>query len=227
MPKLVSRRREIFAIEVAAMTPLASAYVAAGYRDTPWARYNASKLAHVPEVAARIDELQAEFSDRSGIKAEYIQRKLLPIVEANSKDLFEPLLDANGNKIGDKLKAVSDLPHSLAAAISKVRVDPESGRVIEVTLAGKTEAGTVLLRSVGGLLDRRELAGKNGMSLAELINISINTGVPRAPNDLPYSIGAGDPAAAQTLAAPDRPTDTALSDGTSNASEGTKISYRL
>jgi hypothetical protein len=75
MPKLASRKRETFAIEVAAMTPLASAYVAAGYRDTPWARYNASKLAHVPEVAKRIDELQAEFADRSGIRAEYIQRQ--------------------------------------------------------------------------------------------------------------------------------------------------------
>jgi hypothetical protein len=172
VPKLASRKRETFAIEVAAMTPLASAYVAAGYRDTPWARYNASKLAHVAEVAARIDELQAEFSHRSGIKAEYIQRKLLPIIEANPKDLFEPLLDADGKKIGDKLKAVSDLPRDLAAAISKIKCDPESGAVIEVVLAAKTEAGVVLLRSVGGLVDRRELTGKDGASLEALVAAS-------------------------------------------------------
>jgi hypothetical protein len=172
VPKLASRKRETFAIEVAAMTPLASAYVAAGYRDTPWARYNASKLAHVPEVAARIDELQAEFSHRSGIKAEYIQRKLLPIIEANPKDLFEPLLDADGKKIGDKLKAVSDLPRDLAAAISKIKCDPESGAVIEVALAAKTEAGVVLLRSLGGVAD-----GNAGASLEALVAASFHVQV--------------------------------------------------
>jgi hypothetical protein len=62
MPKLKSRRREMFAIEVAAMAPLASSRA-------------------VPEVAARIDELLAQFAKRSGIYAEYVQRKLLPIVE--------------------------------------------------------------------------------------------------------------------------------------------------
>jgi Terminase small subunit len=156
MPKLASRKRETFAIEVAAMTPLASAYVAAGYRDTPWARYNASKLAHEPEVARRIDELQAEFADRSGIRAEYIQRQLLPLVEANSKDLFLPVCDDAGKITGDKLKSISELPRSLAAAISKIRCDPETGAVVEITLAGKTEAGNVLLRSIGGIIERHE-----------------------------------------------------------------------
>lgn len=161
MPKLKSRKRETFAIEVAAMTPLATAYVAAGYRDTPWACYNASKLAHVPEVAARIDELMREFSDRSGIRAEYIQRKLLPIIEANAKDLFVPVLDEKGNRIGDKLRPVTELPRDLASAISKIKCDSD-GAVIELTLTGKVEAGTVLLRSVGGFVDRHEITGKGG-----------------------------------------------------------------
>jgi hypothetical protein len=156
MPKLASRKRETFAIEVAAMTPLASAYVAAGYRDTPWARYNASKLAHVPEVARRIDELQMEFADRSGIRAEYIQRQLLPLVEANSRDLFELVCDDAGKTTGEKLKLISELPRSLTAAISKIKCDPETGAVVEVTLAGKTEAGNVLLRSLGGIIERHE-----------------------------------------------------------------------
>jgi hypothetical protein len=75
MPKLQSRKREMFAIEVASMTPFDRAYVLAGYSDTPWARCNTSKRAHVPEVAARIEELMDQFSDHSGI-AEYLQRKL-------------------------------------------------------------------------------------------------------------------------------------------------------
>jgi Terminase small subunit len=159
----------MFAIEVAAMTPLDRAYVLAGYSDTPWARYNASKLAHVPEVASRIDELQTEFSNRSGIRAEYLQRKLLPLVEANPQDLFDPVYDGTGKRIGSRLKNVTDLPRDLAAAISKIKCDPETGMVTEIVLSNKIEAGNVLLRSVGGLTDRHEhdLASGLGQRLQE------------------------------------------------------------
>jgi len=161
MSKLKSRKREMFAIEVASMTPLATAYVLAGYADTPWARYNASKLAHVSEVAARIDELQTQFSERSGIHAEYIQRKLLPLIEANPKDLYETQDDGKGQKV-DKLRSISEIPRDLAAAIQKIKCDPETGTIAEIFLYNKTEAGNVLLRSVGGILDRLEATGKDG-----------------------------------------------------------------
>lgn len=150
MPKLKSRKREMFAIEVAAMTPLDRAYVLAGYRDTVWARYNASKLAHVPEVANRIDELQAEFSERSGIQAEYIQRKLLPVVEANAQDLYEIKDDGSGRMI-ETLRPLSDLPRDLAAAIQRVKLDPETGAVVEVVFYSKVEGSNVLLRSIGAI----------------------------------------------------------------------------
>jgi hypothetical protein len=51
---------------------------------------------------------------------------------------------------------ISELPRSLTAAISKIKCDPETGAVVEVTLAGKTEAGNVLLRSLGGIIERHE-----------------------------------------------------------------------
>jgi hypothetical protein len=153
MPKLKNRKRETFAIEVAAMTPLDRAYVLAGYSDTPWARYNASKLAHIAEVAARIDELQMQFAERSGIYAEYIQRKLLPVIEANVADLFEPRTNATGEADGYRLKPISEMPRDLAAAISKIKCDPETGAVTDVSLYSKLEAGSTLLRSVGALKD--------------------------------------------------------------------------
>lgn len=171
MPKLKSRKREMFAIEVAAMTPLATAYVLAGYADTPWARYNASKLAHVPEVAARIDELQTQFSERSGIHAEYIQRKLLPLVEANPKDLYKTKDDGNGQQI-DTLRSISEIPRDLAAAIQKIKVDPETGAITEITLYNKTEAGNVLLHSIGGLVDKLEHSGKDGAPISPTIILS-------------------------------------------------------
>src|SRR5258705_13241624 len=121
----------MFATEIAAMTPLASAYVAAGYRDTQWARFNASRLQNVPEVGERIAELQAQFSERSRIHAEYLQRKLLPLVEANSRDLYETTDDGKGGKVY-KLRSLSDLPRDLTAAINKIKLDPETGQVIEI-----------------------------------------------------------------------------------------------
>jgi hypothetical protein len=70
--------------------------------------------------------------------------------------LFEPVCDADGKTVGDKLKSISELPRSLAAAISKIKCDPETGAVVEIALANKTEAGNVLLRSVGGIVERHE-----------------------------------------------------------------------
>jgi hypothetical protein len=163
MPKLRNRRRERFAIEVAAMTPLDRAYVAAGYTDSFWARYNASRLSNLREVAERIKELQAEFEERSQIRAEYIQRKLLPLVESNAADLFESQGDLFEGR--ERLKAITALPRDLAAAITKFKCDPETGRVTEVVLYSKIEAGNVLLRSVGGIVEKHE----RGASLEDLI----------------------------------------------------------
>jgi hypothetical protein len=163
----------MFAIEVAAMAPLASAYVAAGYADTPWAMYNANRLAHTPEVAARIDELLTQFAERSGIYAEYIQRKLLPIVEANHADLFE----------GDRLKPIDSLPRTLSAAISKVKVD-ESGAVVEIALADKIAAGNVLLRSLGSIREGGEAANVN---ISQVTRVIVATPPVSAPAVVPDS----------------------------------------
>ena len=173
MPKLKSRKREMFAVEVAAMTPLATAYTLAGYTDLPWARYNASKLAHVPEVAARIDELMTEFSDRSGIRAEYLQRRLLPLVEADAADFYEATDDGTGRKV-HRLRPLADLPRQLRAAIKSIEIDPETGTLTKVILHDKIAAGTTLLRSVGGFVDRTELTGKDGgaLTLEQLVMAS-------------------------------------------------------
>lgn len=159
MPKLKSRKREMFAIEVASMTPYDRAYVLAGYTDSLWARYNAAKLAQVPEVAQRIEELLKDFAVYSGIHAAYLQRQILPLVEANLRDFYEPVLDDHGKKVGDRLKVISDLPRNLAAAITRVKYDPESGRPVEVILSNKIEAASTLLRSLpgGGQDDRPDI----------------------------------------------------------------------
>jgi hypothetical protein len=192
MPRLRNRRRERFAVEIAAMTPFDRAYVAAGYTDSPWACYNASRLSNLPEVAERIKELQAEFQERSQIRAEYVQRKLLPLVEANVADLFEPQGDLFEGR--ERLKAIKSLPRDLAAAISKVKCDPETGRVTEIILYSKIEAGNVLLRSVGGIDEKHE----HGTSLEQLIEASMQL---RNEAHLKLEVATGAPRVAEPASA--------------------------
>jgi hypothetical protein len=168
MPALKNRRRERFAVEIASMTPYDRAYVAAGFKDSPWAAYNANKLAHDPVVSARIDEMRAEFSDRSGLHAEYIQRQLLPLVEANPQDLFAVMINpADGREI-EKLRGVTELPRRLAAAIQKIKFDSETGTVTEISLHNKNEAGGTLLRSVGAF--KVALTDPDGEGPAKIIH---------------------------------------------------------
>jgi hypothetical protein len=167
MPRLKNRRHEHFAIEVASMTPPHRAYLLAGLKDSKWAPYNASKLANAPAVAARIAELQREFADRAQLHVEYLQRVLLPLVEANPQDLFTTTSDPTGRK-RDVLRPITELPRALAAAIQRIKLDPESGAVAHIDFYNKVEAGSALLRSVGGLVDRMQIDDASRMSDREL-----------------------------------------------------------
>lgn len=150
MPKLKSVRRERFAVEVASMTPYASAYVASGYADSPWAAYNASKLAHIPEVAARIEELQTEYRARSGIKLEYLQAQLLRIIEgrphANPTRAHEVAtkitLDAEGKQRVevDRMTAISLLLKSIGAFSDGVNVSVAASAAAGTSIPPDLEA---------------------------------------------------------------------------------------
>jgi phage terminase small subunit len=123
MMRLRNPRHELFAIEVAAGTPPDRAYVAAGFKGGKWARPNASKLAHMPKVAQRIAELQMEYAAQGGLQAQYIQAKLLPLIEADLRQLFEVGPDGQ-----PRLRKLTDLPDGIAAALNSVKVD-ETGAV--------------------------------------------------------------------------------------------------
>lgn len=157
MARLRNRHHEAFAREIASLTPFATAYALAGYGGDPqWHKFNASKLAAKPHVRARIGELQAQFEEAGCIHAAYIQQKLLPLIEVNAKDLYEPRFDEAGKPAGHKLRAIADMPRDLAGAISKIKVDPETGAVTEISLHNKIEAGNILLRSVGGIVEKHQ-----------------------------------------------------------------------
>src|SRR6266853_1302658 len=84
-PKLTNRRHEAFAIELASGAPLRTAFITAGYKDSYSAPYNASRLRNSPKVRERINELLSEFAERSFVKLEWIQARLVDIIERKAE----------------------------------------------------------------------------------------------------------------------------------------------
>jgi Terminase small subunit len=167
--RLRNSRHERFAREVAALTPLATAYREAGFGGDPrWHPFNASKLANKPRVRARIDELRLEFEKMSAIHVDYVRHQLLRIIEADPRDLYEPdPADPTGKR--RKLRSISDLPRHLTAAIARLKIDPETGEPVDVTFAGKNEAAATLLRSLpGGSIERHEHVAPDGEMLGQI-----------------------------------------------------------
>jgi phage terminase small subunit len=162
MPQLQNRKHEIFALELASGAPLLSAFLAAGYKDSYSARYNASRLRNDGRVKERVNELLQEHADRTAIKVEWVQNKVAPFLEVDPVELYEVSVDpANPGKL--ELKALTAMPERVRKAITRIRVDPETGRPVEVFLVDKLAAANTLLRSLpGGSVSRHELSGPNG-----------------------------------------------------------------
>jgi phage terminase small subunit len=85
MPKLANRRWEIFATELASGAPLLTSYLTAGYKQSYSARFNASRLSNKPAVRERIDELLAEFTRTTFVRLEWIQARLVEIIEGRAE----------------------------------------------------------------------------------------------------------------------------------------------
>ena len=113
-----------------------------------------------PEVKARIVELEAERrarnAERADIHVAYLQRRLLEIFDASVTDLFEKTADGKY-----KLKPLMELKRSIAESIQRVKIDPDTGEPTEVILPDRLAAGQLLLKSLGGLIDRQEITGAN------------------------------------------------------------------
>jgi Terminase small subunit len=182
MAKRLRYREELFAHEVAAFTPPAKAYIAAGFSSrSVFARSNASRLLRKPEVAKRVDELRAEYCERCTLQVEYLQELLLPIVEANVLECFELASAATGKtarrkrgrkdvtpvKAGNpsvlRFKALDRPRRDQGLAIAGLKLD-KNGAVVDIKFHSKTEAARTLLATFG-IKEGDESAG---LALVEL-----------------------------------------------------------
>jgi len=148
MPQLANRRHEIFAIELAAGAPLISAYLTAGYRETYSARFNACRLRNTPRIRERVNELLQEFGERTRINLEWIQETIAPLLEVDPVELYERSDPEDPTRI--KLKPLMDMPARVRRAITRIKVDPETGRPFELFLTDKVQVAALLMRSLMG-----------------------------------------------------------------------------
>jgi hypothetical protein len=151
MTALKNIKREAFANEMATYTPVDRAYALAGFKDGPNARSNGSRLAHEPDVDARIQELRAEFRQDAWLHVEYLQRLLLPVAEAKISDFYAR--DRKTKKL--RLKMPDELTADQARAVSEITFDGDTP--VKMKLHGKSDAVRTLLQSVGALLERHSL----------------------------------------------------------------------
>jgi Terminase small subunit len=182
MPTRLPYHEELFAHEVAAFTPPAKAYMAAGFKSRPeFARANVCRLLRKPAVAQRVNELRTEFRGDCALQLEYVQELLLPIVEANVLYCFEaaaePPAKTKRRKGGRK-----DATPALAADPSRLRFKPldrlrreqglaipglklgENGAVVDVKFHSKTDAARTLMAT----LSIKEGDQSAGLALVEL-----------------------------------------------------------
>jgi hypothetical protein len=82
-----------------------------------------------------------------------VRHKLLGFVEFDVRDLYETDPDdATGRSL--RIRPLNDLSERARKSIEKLKLDPETGRPVEITLAGRVSSAATLLRSLpGGAVD--------------------------------------------------------------------------
>jgi hypothetical protein len=74
-----------------------------------------------------------------------VRHKLLAFLDGDPRELYE--FNGDGKL---RLRPLNELPERVRKTITKLKVDPETGTPVEITLAGKVEAAATLLRSLPG-----------------------------------------------------------------------------
>jgi phage terminase small subunit len=161
--KLLSNaRHELFAQEVAKGSTYCAAYVKAGYRPD---NSRASKVAHLPHIQARIQDILGKAAAKTDIKVERILEELARIGFANMLDYVSigPGGDANLD--------LTALSRATAAAISEIVVDTHNAkdgkdtvvvRRVRFKLLDKRAALVDLGKYLGMFKERAERADENG-----------------------------------------------------------------
>ena len=155
MAKLKNNKHEVFVQEYLIDLNQTQAYLRAGYRvkDADTASTLASRLMANAKVRARVEELMAERSRRTGVNADRVVRELARLAFVNAPDV----IDIKNATLRE------DASEDDTAAIQSVKVKFVSGEVEseerEIKLTDKVKALDLLGKHLG-IFERRENSGE-------------------------------------------------------------------
>jgi hypothetical protein len=103
-------------------------------------------LRNTPKLKERVNELLREFGDRTRIKLEWVLETIAPLLEIDPAELYQRPDPADPAKV--KLKPLDGLPPRVREAITRINIDPETGRPVEPFLTDKVQVVALLMRSL-------------------------------------------------------------------------------
>lgn len=153
MPLLKNKKHERLVQEYLIDLNQTQAAIRAGYSPLS-APQQASEILKIPKVRARVDELMAERSKRTGVNADRVVRELARLAFVNATDVF----DVRSATLREDVEADD------TAAIQAVKVKVISGDVEseerEIKLADKTRSLELLGKHLGMFTDRFSIEGQ-------------------------------------------------------------------
>ena len=162
MAELKNRRHECFVQEYLLDLNQTQAYLRAGYKvkDAETAGTMASRLMANAKVRARVEELMAERSRRTGVNADRVVRELARLAFVNAPDV----IDIASATIRE------DATKEDTAAIQSVKVKTVNGEEFdsierEIKLTDKVKALELLGKHLGMFTDKLQVAGGLGVTI--------------------------------------------------------------
>ena len=152
MAKLKNNKHEVFVQEYLIDLNQTQAAIRSGY-STVSAGQQACELMKIPKIRARVEELMAERSRRTGVNADRVVRELARLAFVNAPDV----IDIKNATLRE------DASEDDTAAIQSVKVKFVSGEVEseerEIKLTDKVKALDLLGKHLG-IFERRENSGE-------------------------------------------------------------------
>jgi hypothetical protein len=155
MAQLANRRHELFCLEVASGAPLATAYVAAGYREGRGydRRHNASRLRNQPHIKERVNELLAQSAERAVVGIGWVQLQLLDVV--NGKVPSKTVTNSKGEKeeTFDRQGALAVLARTLGAGGADVTVTATAAASASAEIDVRDMSSAELARRISSIIE--------------------------------------------------------------------------
>lgn len=153
----------------------ANAYIEAGYKvaSEKSAYASAARMLTNVKVKAYIDACKDLAAEETGLTLQYLDKKLKDMIETDISDLIDTvpmIIEVDGKEITVFRPVVKEdiktIPKSALSSINSIKMTKEG---IQYSLPDRKAILELAYKRKGGLLEKHEHTGKNGLPLAQPI----------------------------------------------------------